>query len=473
MKTLIINPPCEFGLDRNGRWPARVRGGTIIEPLFLAYAAAVLEKDGLDIELIDCPPLRISRQELLKRINDKVGFLVVQTAALSLKEDMETVRQIKNKFPEIKTILVGPHVTVLDREIMQEQDFIDFIARGEYDYIIRDLVKALIEGKDPINVAGITFRKNKGIIQNPARPHIENLDELPFPARHFLPMERYFEPVFKSRRTFRIFSSRGCPSRCIFCLWPQTMFGRKVRLRNPKKVVDEIECLIEVHQAKGILFDDDTFTVSQNHVKGICDEILKRKIKIPWSCLGRVDNINEEILEKMKAAGCTMIRYGIESACQEILDRAKKGITVERIVKTVELTKKFGIETYADYLLGLPGETKETLEKTINFALKLDTDYAQFPIVIPYPGTELYQEAVNRGWLKFNDWADFEASKTSVLEYPDLKAADIAEMAKKAYRRFYLRPDYIIKRAVKIRSFQEIIQLVKGAANVAKSSFFN
>ncbi len=469
MKTLIINPPCEFGLDRNGRWPAKVLGGTIVEPLFLAYAAAVLEKEGLEVELIDCPPLYISREKLLEKIDKNIILVVIQTATPSIKEDLETARQIKNKFPEIKIALVGPHVSVLDKEILGENLYIDFIARGEYDYTIRDLAKSLVEKTNPINILGITLRKDGEVIRNQNRPYIENLDELPFPARHFLPMEKYFEPVFKSKRTFRLFGSRGCPFGCTFCLWPQTMYGRKIRFRNPKKIVDEIEHLINVYQAKGIYFEDDTFTAIPKQVIEICDEILKRKIKIPWLCLGRVDCINEELLKKMKAAGCTMIRYGAESSSQKLLDRVNKKITVEQIVKAIEMTKKNGIETYADYLLGLPGETKETLEETIKFAIRIDTDYVQFPVVIPYPGTELYREAVENGWLK----KSLDPTDNSVLDYPNLRAQEIAKASKKAYRRFYLRPNYIFRKAFKIRSFAEFSQLAKGAINLIIRSFFD
>ena len=461
MKTLIINPPCEFGLDRNGRWPAKVIGGTIVEPLFLAYAAAVIEKEGLEVELIDCPPLHISQKTLLEKINKNIGLIVIQTAAPSIKEDMKIAQQIKNKFPEIKMVLVGPHASALDKEILEENKCIDFIARGEYEYTIRDLAKEV----EPEDILGITFRKNGKIVRNLDRPYIENLDELPFPARHFLPMNKYFEPVFKSKRTFRLFGSRGCIFNCIFCLWPQTMFGKKIRLRSPKKIVDEIEHLINVYQAKGIYFEDDTFTAVPKQVIEICDEILSRKIKIPWSCLGRVDCINEEMLIKMKKAGCMMIRYGPESSSQEILDQTRKGITVEQSAKAIRMTKKIGIGTYADYIFGLPGETKNTMEQTIKFAISLNSDYSQFPVAIPYPGTELYRRAEKNGWLKIDKEKIF-------LEYPNLKAEEIARASKRAYGKFYLRPKYILKRIVRIKSLPELVQLIRGFINLIYKFFY-
>ena len=466
MKTLIINPPCEYGLDRNGRWPAKVVGGTIVEPLFLAYATAVLEKQGMEVELIDCPPLFVTRQDLLNRINKNIGLVAMQVAIPTFLQDIETAKQIKEKFPNIKIVLLGPHATATDKEILEKNQCVDFIARGEYDYTVADMAKCILEKRNPQNVLGISFIKDSRFFRSDSRPLIENLDELPFPARHFLPMEKYFEPVFKSKKTYRVFGSRGCPFSCIFCLWPQTMFGRKIRLRKPEKIVDEIEYLMKNYGAKGIYFEDDTFTVNPSYVFWVCQEILKRKIKIKWSCLGRVDCVSEEMLKKMKGAGCVTIRYGVESSSQEILDRSNKKIKVSQIIKAFEITKKAGIENYADYAFGLPGETKETMKNTIDFAIKLDSDFAQFSVMVPYPGTELFEIAKKNNWLKTDDNNNF------ILDYPHLKAEEIACYSKKAYRKFYFRPKYIFKKGISIKSFSEIPQLIKGGLNIMVNSYF-
>ena len=470
-KTLIINPPGEKGFDRNGRWPAKSMGGTFIEPLFLAYAAAVLEKEGLAVQLIDCRPFYISQEELLKKFAENVILAVLQTSTPSINLDLDTAKKIKNKFPDTKIVLVGSHSSVLNKEIMEDNEYIDFIARGEYDYTIRDLAKALIAGTELASVLGITLRKGEEIIRNPDRPYIENLDELPFPARHLLPMDTYFDPMFKSRRTFRLMGSRGCPYQCTFCLWPQTMYGRRIRFRDPKKVVDEIEYFINTQGAKGFYFEDDTLTTNPKHVMGICDEILRRKIKKPWSCLGRVDTVTEEMLKKMKEAGCYMIRYGLESSSQEILDRVKKGITVSQIIKASAMTKKAGIKVFASYVVGLPGETKKTLEETIKFAIKLDHHAAQFGMAVPYPGTEFYEEAEKNGWLKTKDWQYYNSAEDSVLEYPNLKAEEIERAAKVAHLKFYFRPGYILKRPFRIQSLAEFYQLMRGAITLIAQLF--
>lgn len=463
MKTLIINPPVEEGFDRSGRWPAKSMGGTFIEPLFLAYAAAVLEKENLPVELIDCRPFYISQEELLKKFDDNVILAVIQTSTPSIDLDLDTAKKIKKAFPKTKTILVGSHVSVLDQEIMKDNEFIDFIARGEYDYTIRDLVKTLITNGDIARVLGITRRSNREIIRNQNRPYIENLDELPFPARHLLPMETYFDPMFKSRLTFRLMGSRGCVYRCTFCLWPQTMLGRRIRFRNPLRVIDEIEHLIKDHGAKGFYFEDDTFTTNPKQVKEICEEMIRRKIKLPWSCLGRVDTLSEEMLKTMKKAGCYMIRFGVESASQEILNNIKKGVTIAQTIRGLELARKAGIKAFASYVLGLPGETKETLEETVNFAIKMDHYAAQFGMAVPYPGTELFQEAEKNGWLVTKDWTKYNAAETAVLGYPNLSAEEIARAALMAHIKFYFRPGFMIKKLFRIQSWSELYQLVNGA----------
>jgi len=463
-KTYVINPPGEKGFDRSGRWPAKAMGGTFIEPLFLAYAAAVLEKDNLLAGLIDCRPFYTTQEELFEKIGEDAALAVLQTSTPSIDSDLETAKKIKNKFPRIKIALVGSHVTVLDKEIMKNNEFVDFIARREYEYTIRELARCLNEEScDFKDILGITWRNSKEIVRNPNRPYIENLDELPFPARHLLPMHTYFDPMFRSRKTFRLMGSRGCVYQCTFCLWPQTMYGRKVRFRNPKKVVDEIEYFIKNQGAKGFYFEDDTFTTNPRHVEGICNELMNRKIKISWSCLGRVDTMTEEMLIMMKRAGCYMIRVGIESSSQEILDRVKKGITIDQIVKAMKLMKKVGIKVHASYVLGLPGETKKSLEDDINFAIKVDHDYGQFGMAVPYPGTEMFKEAEEKGWLRTKNWKDYDAAENSVLEYPELSAKEIAMAALTAHLRFYFRPSYMIKKVFKVRSFSEFYQLVNGA----------
>jgi len=471
MKTLIINPPAERGFERSGRWPSHSSGGVCQEPLFLAYAAAVLEKAGLEVELIDCRPDYISQDELSEKITEGKGLAIIQTSTPSIDLDLETAKALKKKNSNLKIALVGPHPTVFDKEILEEHPDIDLILRGEYDYTVRDVALAIEKDQDFKEIKGITYRDSGNIIRNEDREYIKDLDELPFPARHFLPVNKYFEPLFIGRPTLRLISSRGCPFRCTFCMWPQLMYGRFFRARNPIKVVDEIEHLKNEYHIKEYYFDDDTFTIDPNRVAKICDEIIRRKINLPFDCLARVDTVSPEMLKKMKEAGCMIIRYGVESGSPKILENIRKGITVSQIKYAFKETKKAGIKTHATMIFGLPGETKETIKETIKFVLELDPDFAQFPIAIPYPGTEFYEEAVKNNWIRSKNFADFDASCPSVLEYPNLTAKDISKAAKTASRKFYLRPGYIAKKVFQIRSFGEIPQLIKGAAHLVINSF--
>ena len=468
MKTLIINPPAEAGFERSGRWPSKSAGGACQEPLFLAYAAAVLEKNNLEVELIDCRPNYISLAELLEKVDDNVGLAIIQTSTPSLNLDLKTCQALKEKNPQMKTALVGPHTSALDKEVLEANPFVDLILRGEYDYTTLDVTLAVEKKSGFEGIKGITFRSNGEIIRNENRDYIMNLDELPFPSRHFLPTDKYFEPLFIGRPTLRLITSRGCPFCCTFCLWPQLMYGRMFRARDPVKVVDEIELLKNEYKIKEYYFDDDTFTINPQRVEKICDEIIKRKINLPFDCLGRVDTVTLEMLKKMKQAGCHLIRYGVESGSPKILENIRKQITPEKIKFAFKAAKDAGIKTHATVIFGLPGETKETIEETIKFVLELGADYAQFPVAIPYPGTEFFSEAKEKGWLLSEDWETYDASR-AVIEYPELSAKEIEKASKDALKRFYLRPSYVLKRVKEIRSFGECRQLFKAGLTLLKN----
>jgi len=468
MKTLIINPPAERGFERSGRWPSKSTGGACQEPLFLAYAAAVLEKNNLEVELIDCRPDYIDIEQLKEKVNKDTGLIVLQTSTPSINLDLETARILKEKNNQAKIALAGPHATALDKQLLAENAHVDIILRGEYDYTIYDIAFNIKNNNDFEKIKGITYRKEDKIIRNEDREHIPNLDELPFPARHFLPVNKYFEPLFVGTPTLRLISSRGCPFSCTFCLWPQLMYGRFFRARNPIKVVDEIEFLKKEYKIKEYYFDDDTFTVDPGRVIAICDEIIKRKINLPFECLARVNTVSPELLKKMAEAGCRIIRYGVESANTAILKNVNKKITVEQIISAFRETKKAGIKTHATIMFGLPGETKETIKETIKFVLKLNPDYAQFPVAIPYPGTEFYNFLKEKGWLASDNWEDYN-SGCALVEYPGLTKKEIEEASKIAYKKFYLRPTYIFRKIKEIKSPGELVQLFKSGFNLLRN----
>lgn len=473
MKTLIVNPPVIEGFERSGRWPSKSTGGGFQEPLFLAYAAAVLEKEKLEVDLIDCRPDYLSLSDLKKKVTKDTGLIVLQTSTPSINLDLKTAKGLKRSFSKVKIALIGPHVSVFDKEILRENLFVDYILRGEYEYVLRDLVKAIVEKKSLREVKGLSFREGKKIIRNKDADLIKDIDKLPNPARHFLSNEKYYEPLFIGRPTLRLITSRGCPFRCTFCLWPQVMYGRKARYRRIDRVVKEIKELKNKYKIKEFYFDDDTFTLTEERVIKLCKALIREKINLPWDCLGRVNMVTEKMLFWMKKAGCILIRYGVESGNQEILDRCKKGIRVGDIKKAFKLTHKIGIKTHATVMFGLPGETEETIKETINFVLKIDPSYVQFAIATPYPGTEYYKEAKSKGWIIAKKWEDYDPIGKSMVSYPGLSDEKINRAIRKAYKRFYFRPKYIFERAVKAKSISELGQLIKAGSSLFRRIVYN
>ena len=280
------------------------------------------------------------------------------------------------------------------------------------------------------------------IVNNGPREFIQDLDSLPFPAYDLMPLEKY--TVLGHRlEHFPMITSRGCPFGCRYCS-SSLFLGRKFRARSPKNVVDEIEWLVGDFKAKYIAFSDDTFTLSKRRVIEICDEIIKRNLDIKWSCSSRVDTISKELLEKMKDAGCSAIYYGVESASQRVLNYYKKRINLERVKEAVKLTKKAGIEVICSFIIGSPYETKEDMKATLKFALKLNPDYAQFSILTPYPGTDIYREAKEKNLLLTENFDNYTAGKPVIKNFY-LSPEEIKKFLRFCYLRFYLRPGFIIR----------------------------
>jgi anaerobic magnesium-protoporphyrin IX monomethyl ester cyclase len=289
------------------------------------------------------------------------------------------------------------------------------------------------------------------------QPWIKDLDSLPFPARHLLPMDKY--TILGKKSTIgNIISSRGCPFYCTFCE-SSLLFGRMFRARSPKNVVDEMKQLINEYHPKTIEFSDDLFTLNMKRTETICDEIRRRGLDIPWACSSRVDTVSRSLLRKMKKAGCILIYYGVESGSQRVLNLMRKHIKIEQIIKAIKWTKEVGIEILASFIIGFPGETREDMQKTIAFAKRLDVDYAQFSFATPYPGTELYQMAKEKGLLLTEDWSQYTAGKP-VIAVDNSTKDDLTKLLKKAYQKFYLSPKLLLRHLSKRRFslFFKVIQ---------------
>ena len=475
MKVLVTNPPWPgpgYGARSDVRWPHKRKDKYLEYPIYLAYVVAVLEKSGIDVGFIDGVADDLSIEAFVDTVKGiDPDIIAMECSTPSIQYDLLTAKKLKEELEDTFIALLGSHPTYFHKEILMENGFVDAIARGEFDLSIRDLSFALSNEGGLQNVKGISYRDDGGVHINEDRPLIQDLDILPFPARHIVKSESYREAVFTGMRCATIVSSRGCPYQCVFCLWPKTMYGRKFRARSPRNVVDEVEHVVNEYGVDEIYFDDDCLTLDKKRLVKICEEIRKRNIDVRWMCQARVDNVDKELLKEMKRAGCHYIKYGVESGSQEMLDRMKKGITLEEARKAFKLTRKIGIKAQAFFLFGLPWETHETIRETIEFAKELKPDSAQFAIVIPHPGTELFDMCLEKGWLKYDSWEDFDCRK-ALIETEELSARDVEKYRIEAYKKFYFRPSYILRITLKMWNPREARRILRSARSVVERIFY-
>lgn len=427
----FVNPPYPEGAHQH---PPFI-------PLGIGYLAAVLEKAGYQVDVIDCQALRFSyddfRTELSKRKPDVVGMT---STTLTYKSAAQTAKIAKEVNPSCTTMIGGPHVSFWDENALKEFPQLDVVVRKEGENTILELMQRIEAGKSYDDVLGTTCRKGNEIVKNPDRPYIQDLDALPFPAHHLFPLEhlnKYGVVIFP------VYTSRGCTFWCNFCSAVR-MFGRGYRMRSPKNVVDELEHLVKDFGAKQFTFYDDAFSVDQNRVKEICQEIINRNLKIKWDCETRVDMVTRELLQTMKDAGCIAVWFGVEAGSQMVIDAMGKGYTLEKIKKAFKMAQEVGLMTVASVVLGFPEETPETLRQTTKFIEELDPDDVGYYIATPYPGTPMHELVTQKGWLKITDFNRYDTA-TPIFETPLISSKELKEMREKAFQSFYIRPSYIYK----------------------------
>jgi len=405
-------------------------------PIGLSYVAAVLKQKGYDVKILDAELHNYTHAQTvneIKKFNPDIICSTVTTPLISTVSEFCKAAKEFNK--NIITILGGPHISALPEDCIKPQCF-DFGVVSEGEYTILELVEELEKGgNDFSKIKGLVYKKNGSQVVNERRELIENLDELPFPARELLDVKKYLN-LFNGKPYTIVISSRGCPGQCIFCDSCVT-FGRRTRFRSPNNVVDELEEIKNRFRLDYVTFCDDTFTLNKNRTIEICREILRRKLDTQFYCSSRVDTIDEDRLGWLKKAGCDTITFGVESGDQRILGVIKKGTTLDQARKAIELTKKHGIKTHASYVLGIPGETLETINKTIKFAHELDTDLAQFTIATPFPGTELWEIAKKRNLLKSTDFSKFAWYYSSVLAVEGITAEQLKQIQRDAYENYH------------------------------------
>ncbi len=429
MKVLLINPP-----DTASKYKF------IAPPLGISYIAAVLEENGIDVNIIDGSAIEMSWEELENEITNFSPDLIGITALTpTINQGLKAAEIGKKACPDAYVALGGYHPTFTYNELLKN-DCIDFIICGEGEYTMLELVQTIQRGGDFKKVKGIATRK----FTTPPRPIIEDLDEIPFPARHLLPMDEY-KILNMKLTTGTLISGRGCPHKCSFCS-SAAMHGHKLRMRSAENIVDEMEHLVDVHDAEMMAFMDDTFTMNRKRVEEVCSEIKERDLDFYWGATARVDTLSEKLLRKMKDSGCITLFLGVESADQQHLDNLNKKITLDRIRNTFELTRKLDVRTIASAVLGMPGDTRQSIERTINFVKSLNPSYAIFSLATPYPGTDFYIMASEQNLIKVNDWSKYTLL-SPVLETVDCSLEELKNLQKKAFKDFYLRPSYIIRQA--------------------------
>jgi len=442
VKTTLVNPPPLKGVYRH----------QLYLPIGLAYLASVLEEGECEVTVIDCPALDMTQQDLKQKLESIQPDLIgITSMTPTIQSALQSAQISKKACPEAMTVLGGPHVTFMDEPVLKEEKAVDVIVRGEGEQTLLELAKNVFNPKALEDIEGITFRKEGQIVRKPNRRVMENLDDLPRPAYKFFPLEKY--RLF-GRKILPIITARGCPSQCSFCTSAQ-MFGKGFRARSPKNIADELEWLRDEHGAEAFTFYDDTFTLDRRRAIGICDEIVTRKIGLPWDCQTRVSTVSREILLKMRDANCQQVFFGVESGCQTILDAVKKGTTVAQNEKAILLAKDVGLFVAVSVMIGYPGETHAMLKETIDLVKKTEPDDVYICVATPYPGTELRRLVKDNGWEMSDDWGRYDTT-TPVFANPNLSEDDVRKLRTSFYNSFY-SPKYVLRHLFKNNFYSRVM----------------
>jgi hopanoid biosynthesis associated radical SAM protein HpnJ len=439
LKTLFLNPPSFENFDggAGSRWPATREIESYWYPVWLAYPAGMLEGS----RLLDAPSHHVSAEETIKIAGD-YEFLVLFTSTPGFPGDIRLVKKIREANPKIKIAFVGPHVSVLPERSLKDCPEIDFVVRKEFDYAACEFAN----GKPLEEILGISYRKNGSVVHAPDRPEVQDLDSLPHVTeiyRRDLDVTKYNVP-FLLYPYVSLYTTRGCPAQCTFCLWPQTLSGHPWRKRSTDDVAREMAKAKEFWpNVREFFFDDDTFNIQKARTIELCTKL--KPLKLTWSCTSRVTT-DYETLKAMKEAGCRLLIVGYESGDQQILKNIKKGATVERARQFTKDCHKLGLVVHGDFILGLPGETHDTINTTIAFAKELDVETIQVSVAHAYPGTELYDYAVKNGFMVGdNKMVDEGGHQLAHIQYPGLPADDIIESVHRFYDEYYFRPKAVFR----------------------------
>ncbi|MCP4977328.1 MAG: radical SAM protein [Maribacter sp.] len=452
MNILFLNPPFIGRFSRTSRSPAVTKGGTLYYPIWLAYAVGVAENAGHNVMFFDAPADGLDLDQIFDKMGDFVPNLsIVDTSTPSIYNDINVAEKIKEQFQCTFSVLVGTHPSAMPEDTLSLSKSIDAVAVGEYDYTIRNLAGA-IENNLPLNsIDGLVFRDGDALTKNKKQDKIESLDDIPFVSsvyKKHLNHRKYFFAA-ASYPMMMIITGRGCPFKCFFCVYPQVFHDRKYRTRSPENVVDEFEYITtNFPEVREIGIEDDCFTANHNHVRRICNLLIERNVKIKWYCNVRGD-LDYNLLKLMKEAGCRLVTVGFESGSQHILDNMHKGEKVEKYYQFADDARKAGILVHGCIMVGNPGDTKETLAESYEFAKKINCDSMQFYPLYVYPGTEAFDWAKNNGFINtddFSKWLTEEGLHNCVLNTPELSSNDMVTLCDYYLKKYHLRPGYILSK---------------------------
>lgn len=439
MKILLTNPPGRYIRGAGDRWPTArtesepspIRYSPF--PFLLGYTTALLEKEGYYVDFKDCAEEDWERSRFLNHIEKySPDLIVMQTSTPSYYFDVETRAMVGEK-TDAPVVAVGLHATATPLQHLS--DGFDYVIRGEYEYPTLEIVRKLEKSEKSIDLRGVAYVSENGEpVENGFADPVKDLNSLPWPARHLMPMDRYCEP-FANGRNVWMMATRGCAYNCLYCTLPVFSGRPNFRIRDPKDVCDEMEHVIQKYEPDEIYFDDASISINRKHILALCDEIRHRKIDIPWSCM--VDPmIPDKVIEAMVEAGCRAIKIGIETADIDVLESvSRQGSTLESAIRAVKKCRELGVKTLGTYMFGIPGETVEKAKQTIDFMTSLDIESTQIFICTPFPGTGLYKLAKEKGWLVSEDWSLYDGSHV-LLDYPNYSRQEIEKIFKEACNRW-------------------------------------
>jgi anaerobic magnesium-protoporphyrin IX monomethyl ester cyclase len=473
---VLINPPLTLE-DRYGKDMKRF--GAVSEPLGLAYIAGYLESLNIPVRILDSQAEGMTIAEVVSAIssgNEKLIGITMLTPAFGVVKAL--CRKIKMICPNRTIVLGGAHCTVLPERTLKEIPEADIICIGEGEITFSEIAQ-MKDLSSLSGIKGIYFRTKDSLIKTDERPPVQDLDRIPPPARHLLPMGKYHltaSRVSGSGYCPTILVARGCPFSCTFC---SRTFGRTFRTHSISRIVSEIQSLIDTYQISQLNIEADTLTVNKKFIKSLCIGLFESGIsrQVRWTCESRVDTVDEELLKLMHKAGCWQISYGVETGSQRLLDSINKSISLEQIEQVFQITKKVGITIRGFFMLGLPGETPEESQATIDFAKKLNPLWAQFTVTVPYPGTKMFEDIDQKGkirtynWEKYNTWSGWQGSEDIPFVPDNRTVEELRNLQKRALREFYLRPVVVLQFLKHMQSWKELQKYLVGAMVLLKSKF--